>query len=86
MHTVEMYELVKSTAEDLGYEVREEDLGGVAGGLCEFAGRKYIFVDLNLTPPEQLDQLATSLASDPAIYLLELAPELSAALGIARAA
>ena len=38
MHTVEMLERLKGLAEDAGYTVRHEWLGGVAGGACMFAG------------------------------------------------
>src|SRR5436309_15988755 len=66
MHTVESLERLKDLAERAGYTVRHEWLGGVAGGACEFAGRKWIFVDLSLSVVEQLEQLADALHSDPA--------------------
>ena len=66
MHTVQTMEHLKELAQQAGYVVRHEWLGGVAGGACEFAGRKWIFVDLSLSVVEQLDQLADALSSDPA--------------------
>jgi hypothetical protein len=65
MHTVEMLERLKGLAEDAGYTVRHEWLGGVAGGACVFAGRKWIFVDLSLSVVEQLDQMTEALRDDP---------------------
>ena len=65
MHTVPTLERLRELAEQAGYIVRHEWLGGVAGGACEFAGRKWIFVDLSLSVVEQLEQLADALQGDP---------------------
>ncbi len=65
MHTVELYELAVHVAESLGYDVRQEHLGGARGGACELAGRKCVFVDLALSPVEQLDLVVQALAQDP---------------------
>jgi hypothetical protein len=67
MHTVEMLERLKELAERAGYTVRHEWLGGAGGGACQFAGRKWIFIDLSLSVVEQLDQVAAALQDDPAI-------------------
>lgn len=65
MHTIEKLERLKELAEDAGYTVRQEWLGGVAGGACQFAGRKWLFIDLSLSVIEQLEQVAAALDSDP---------------------
>jgi hypothetical protein len=65
MQTVQTLERLKDIAEEAGYTVRHEWLGGVAGGACQFAGRKWIFVDLSLSVVEQLEQLADALRDDP---------------------
>ena len=65
MHTVQTLERLKELAEQAGFTVRHEWLGGVAGGACEFAGRKWIFVDLSLSVVEQLEQLAEAVQGDP---------------------
>jgi len=65
MHTIEKLERLKELAEDAGYTIRQEWLGGVAGGACQFAGRKWIFIDLSLSVIEQLEQVAAALESDP---------------------
>jgi hypothetical protein len=67
MHTVEMLERLKDLAESAGYCLRHEWLGGVGGGACEFAGRKWIFIDLSLPVVEQLDQIASALKNDPTV-------------------
>lgn len=86
MHTVEMRERMIRLAEDLGYSVRQEWLGGTGGGLCEFGGRRHIFLDLALSAVEQLEQLASALAHDPAIHSVKLPGPLQPLLGVRRAA
>lgn len=61
MHAVELLEQSVEYAQQLGYQVRQEWLGGVAGGACEFAGQQWIFVDLSLDPMEQLEQVLQSI-------------------------
>jgi hypothetical protein len=67
MHTIERLERLKDLAERAGYTVRQEWLGGVAGGACHFAGRKWIFLDLSLSVIEQLEQMADALHGDLAV-------------------
>lgn len=86
MHTVERLEQSIALAEKLGYTVRMEWLGGAGGGACEFAGRKWIFIDLALSVIEQLDQVTEALKNDPSLYLVELSPAMQATLGLRRAA
>jgi len=73
MHTVQTMEHLKELAQQAGYVVRHEWLGGVAGGACEFAGRKWIFVDLSLSVVEQLEQLAEALRRDPTALRIDSA-------------
>ena len=61
MHTVDLLEQACEIAEQLGYHTRQEWLGGSGGGACEFAGRKWIFVDLALSVFEQLEQVTEAL-------------------------
>jgi hypothetical protein len=86
MNTVELLERMMETAQQAGYTVRLEWLGGSGGGACEFAGRKWIFVDLALTIVEQVDQLATALRDDPAVHLTDAPPPVRHYLGHLRAA
>ena len=86
MHTVEMLERLKELAENAGYTVRQEWLGGAGGGACEFAGRKWIFVDLSLSVVEQLDQVAGALRDDPALSCVPAPLPVQRYLGLRRAA
>jgi hypothetical protein len=76
MHTVDLREQALDLAQQLGYRIREEWLGGSGGGQCEFAGCRWIFVDLALNAAEQLEQVAEALRSDPAIHSVSLSPTL----------
>jgi hypothetical protein len=86
MHTVEMLERLKELAADAGYTVRHEWLGGVGGGACQFAGRKWIFVDLSLSVVEQLDQVAAALRDDGSIGSLQAPASIRSYLDLQRAA
>jgi hypothetical protein len=86
MHTVEMLEAALRLAGQMGYSVRHEWLGGSGGGICEFNGRKWVFVDLALTVPEQLEEVAEALRSDPLVYTMEIDPALEQTLELRRAA
>jgi len=86
MHTVELLEIAIAEADKLGYEVRQEWLGGTGGGRCEFAGRRVIFIDLALNSAEQLDQVIEALLDDPAFFTVKVPRELQPLLGIKHAA
>ena len=86
MHTVEMLERLKELAEQAGYTVRHEWLGGAGGGACQFSGRKWIFVDLSLSVVEQLEQVAAALKDEPALHSLAPAAPVQRYLGLQRAA
>ena len=86
MGTVELYASVKRFAEELGYQVREENLGGVGGGACEVAGRKCLFVDITQSSAEQLGEMVDALQQQSEIYAVSMPPELQALFGIRRAA
>ncbi len=68
MHTVELLEQALAVAESLGYHIRQEYLGGVGGGSCEFGGKRWMFVDLALSIEEQLDEILRALSEDPATF------------------
>ncbi|NLF72906.1 MAG: hypothetical protein GX575_28045 [Candidatus Anammoximicrobium sp.] len=76
MHTVNLREQALAVAQQLGYRIRQEWMDGNGGGQCEFAGRKWIFVDLAASASEQLEQIAEALRADPAIQTLTLSPPL----------
>jgi len=86
MHTVELLEEALSAAEQLGYRVRHEWLSGSGGGDCEINGRKWLFVDLALSPSEQLEVVINSLGRDARVPRLRVSQELGQRLGIRRVA
>jgi len=86
MHTVELLDQCCEIAQQLGYQIRHEWLGGSGGGACEFAGRKWIFIDLALNADEQLEQVADVLRADPAVHLLDVRRETLRQIGIRTAA
>ena len=65
MSTIQKIDRLTAIAEKLGYQVRYDYFGGTGGGICEFAGKKILFIDLALTSSEQLERLQATLAKDP---------------------
>jgi hypothetical protein len=81
MHTVEMLEQALDLATRLGYSVRQECLAGSGGGGCELKGRKLFFLDLDLGPDEQFEQLLAALRREPDAARLPMPHELHELLG-----
>ena len=52
-------------ARGLNYEVRYDYFGGTGGGVCEIGGRKCLFIDLALTPIDQLEVVRSAIENDP---------------------
>jgi hypothetical protein len=65
MHTVEILGHCLDLARRLDYEIRQEWLAGNMGGGCILRGRKILFLDLDLGPAEQLDQVLDALRHEP---------------------
>ena len=86
MHTIELFEQVLATANQLDYQIRYENLGGSGGGGCEFGGKKWLFVDLALSTIEQLEQVVEALRDDPAIREADVPPKIRETLGLSKAA
>lgn len=72
MHTVELLDYLLTVARQLGYQIRREWLDGQGGGCCEFANQRWIFLDLALSVPEQLELLTEVLRRHPAVCRLDL--------------
>jgi hypothetical protein len=64
MHTVELLKEAVEAARRLGYEVRQDWLGGDGGGHCIVRGRKWLLLDVAQTAEEQLDVVADALRSE----------------------
>jgi hypothetical protein len=86
MHTIELIEAGLALAKRLGYKIRQEWLGGAGGGGCELKGRKIFFLDLALTPEEQLDQLLDTLRRDPLTTKLDVPSRLRELLAVRKIA
>ncbi len=86
MHTVELLEQALDLTVRLGYVVRQEWLAGCGGGGCELKGRKLFFLDLDLGPDEQLEQVLTTLRRVPAAGSLPMPDELRKLLNLRKIA
>jgi hypothetical protein len=64
MHTVELLHEAVSAAKRLGYEVRQDWLGGDGGGHCIVRGRKWLLLDVAQSPDEQLEVVADALRGE----------------------
>jgi hypothetical protein len=85
MHTVELLEQAIALADQCGWSVRLDWFGGSAAGACEFKGRRWVFIDLALSPGEQLDQVLEALRSLPNLDQTKVTPPLQALLELRRA-
>jgi len=61
VHTAEKLDAALAVARRLGYKIRLECLDGQPGGGCEISGKKWLFLDLSLSPQEQLGQVLETL-------------------------
>lgn len=86
MHTVELLEHGLNLAARLGYQIRQEFLGGNGGGGCVLRGKKIFFLDLALDPAEQLDQVIETLLHDPGALQLPMPHQLSELLAVRKSA
>ena len=71
MVTVERLEAALNYARRMGFSIRFEWLDGTGGG-CVLKGQKWIFVDLALSPHEQLEQVTTALEGEAARHGVRL--------------
>lgn len=86
MHTVELLEQAIALAEQLGFQVRQDWFGGTTGGACELRGRRWLFIDMALSPTEQLDQVLEALAMYSDLDKSSAAPQLQKMLNLRKAA
>jgi len=71
----------RQLAHDLGYVVREEPLGELAGGPCVVGGEQRILLNLAHAAAGQLDVLIASLRADPRTREQPMSRLLAAKLG-----
>jgi hypothetical protein len=86
MHTVAMLQEALDTARRLGYEVRQDWLGGDGGGHCLVRGRKWLLLDVAQSADEQLDVVADALRTESGASCAIRSAELAERLQLRRAA
>src|SRR4029079_19772269 len=86
MHTVELLNEAVDTARRLGYEVRQDWLGGNGGGHCLVRGRKWLLLDVAQTVDEQLDIVTDALRGEAEAKQVVQSKELAKRLGVSSAA
>ena len=77
MHTVTLLDEAVQAARRLGYEVRQDWLGGDGGGHCIVRGRKWLLLDVAQTADEQLDVVAEALRGEIGAARAIQSPELA---------
>ena len=81
MHTVELLQEALEAARGLGYDVRQDWLGGDGGGHCLVRGRRMLLLDVAQTPDEQLDIVIEAPRSEAGTGKLRMSRELTEAAG-----
>lgn len=71
----------RQLAHDLGYVVRDEPLGELAGGSCVVGGEQRIILNFEHPAAAQLDVLVAALAVDPRTRSQPMSRLLAARLG-----
>lgn len=62
---IEQVESWLEIAQKLGYRVRYDHFGDGGGGVCEFGGQKWIFMDVSQASCEHLTLLEDAIPNDP---------------------
>lgn len=65
--TLGLFHEAVQLARDLGYDVREEPLGDLAGGLCAVGGSPVVLLNVEQPVADRLERLLAALANDPRI-------------------
>ncbi len=77
MHTVELLQEALETARGIGYDVRQDWLGGDGGGHCLVRGRRMLLLDVAQSPDEQLDVVAEALRGEACMAQLSISRSLA---------
>lgn len=77
MQTVELLQEALEAARGVGYDVRQDWLGGDGGGHCLVRGRRLILLDVAQTPDEQLDVVVEALRGEAGAAALKISPNLA---------
>src|SRR3972149_12306128 len=77
MHTVELLRDAMEAARRVGYDVRQDWLGGDGGGHCLVRGRRLLLLDVAQSPAEQLDVVADALRGEARTASLKISGKLA---------
>jgi hypothetical protein len=86
MHKVELLNEAVGAARRLGYEVRQDWLGGNGGGHCIVRGRKWLLLDVAQTVDEQLHVVSEALRGEAGAKQVVNSVELANRLNVRSAA
>ena len=86
MHTVELLNEAMDAARRLGYEVRQDWLGGNGGGHCLVRGRKWLLLDVAQTVDEQLHVVTDALRGEAGAKQVIKSAELAKRVNVRSAA
>jgi hypothetical protein len=86
MHTVALLKEALDAARSLGYEVRQDWLGGNGGGHCLVRGRKWLLLDVAQSADEQLDIVGNALRDESGAHRVVRSAELMERLHLRSAA
>ena len=81
MRSVEKLERLVALAEKMGYRMRYEPLATTGGGVCEYGGNRWLFMDLDMSVEDRLGLITDALTSDPSLPVSELDDKLRAHFG-----
>jgi hypothetical protein len=77
MHTVQLLNEALDAARRLGFDVRQDWLGGNGGGHCLVRGRRMLLLDVAQSPDEQLEIVADALRGEEHIATLKISRSLA---------
>jgi hypothetical protein len=77
MHTVQLLNEALDAARRLGYDVRQDWLGGNGGGHCLVRGRRMLILDVAQSSDEQLDIVADALRGEKQVATLKVSRNLA---------
>jgi hypothetical protein len=80
IHSVELLEMALAAAAQLGYRIRDDQLGGLPGGACQLKGQKWLLLDPSISVRERLELVIQALAADSDALAMEVPGPLAHAL------
>ena len=82
MHTVELLDEAVEVARQLGYQIRQDWLGGAGSGHCLVSGQRMLLLDLAQSPHEQLLAVRDALRGEVFVTHVRMSRELSNSLDV----